>query len=114
MLKSANADLFDDLFSSIELNQLTVTVRWLPSHLKEDPQKERPDWVEDWHIEGNRQADHFAGLAAKLHIVPPAISKEILTRLDQLKCIQLRAAAIVKLLPYRQVPKKFTMRHVFR
>ncbi len=55
-----NADLYVHIFTEIRKKQLQFSVRWIPSHLADDPHKERsgkiPEWVTQHHILGNQHA----------------------------------------------------------
>ena len=61
-LLSTSCDLFKEIFFLIDTRQLVVTVRWMPSHLKEED--ERPPGVSLEDVRGNVFADVQAGLAA--------------------------------------------------
>jgi len=44
----------------------------MPSHTDTDPNQKTiaPDWMEEWHVKGNKEADLSAAAAADLHCVP--------------------------------------------
>jgi len=103
-LLSQAADLFHRLFAVIRLRKVTLTLSWMPSHLK-DPAKRKkvtvPSFVTDWHIDANDYIDNVANQAAALHAVPPSVAQPILKRANDLKLVQLRCADIIKSLPSR-------------
>ena len=67
-LQSTNCDLFKQLFNLIQAHNLSVTVRWMPCHLK--PDDRRPEAVTEPDVIGNAFAEAQAGEAAKQHAVP--------------------------------------------
>jgi len=54
-------------------------------------------------VQGNEKADSLAIYAASLHSVDPSQAKPILTKISNLKLIQKRLVAIIKLLPPRHL-----------
>ena len=72
---------------------------WLPSHLDDDPGRERatpaPDWVTQVHINGNGHADRLAKTACRHFDLPSDIAKPILANLQVVKQIQLRLTAVL-------------------
>ena len=58
-----NNDLFELLFHYIESKNISITVKWMPSHLKLYPNKKRPDWVTESDIIVNDMADELADLS---------------------------------------------------
>ena len=105
-LLSANSDMFNDLFKSLKSRNITLTLRWMPSHTDEFPLKPKPQWVTDFHTAGNTLADHQATIAAEAHQLPFALVEPILTNLKDLKIIQKRAVIIYQSLPDRVKPFK--------
>ena len=82
---------------------LEVYVFWMPSHLGEEGvKKEKPDWVTDYEILGNKHADRLAEDAAlragihDLNIIEPVVEH---TRL--VTKIQARIASRYTHLPHR-------------
>jgi len=104
-LMSQAADLFDRLFAVIRFRNITLDLKWMPSHLN-DPEKAKkvkvPGFVTPWHIDGNVFIDNVATQAAALHRVSSSVADPILKRVNNLKLIQLRIAAIIKDLPSRK------------
>jgi len=107
-IKSTNHDLYKLLFPHIKNKRLDFQILWMPSHLDEEEgkDKEKPEWVEDEHIQGNNQADRLAKIAAKyvelcMNAVSPTLFyNKLVTR------IQRRLIAILIALPHRKpLPK---------
>jgi len=103
-IKSTNHDLYKLLFLHIKNKKLDFQIWWMPSHLDEEEgkDKERPEWVEDAHIQGNDQADRLAKIAARyveldMNAVSPTLHyNKLVTR------IQRRLIAILIALPHRK------------
>ena len=98
-LLSTNCDLFKEIFTLISTRQLVVTVRWMPSHLKED--EERPLGVSLEDVKANALADVQAGLAAKYHAVPLNVSAPYIYYFGLIRKIQRRLVDIIVSLPHR-------------
>ena len=65
---SINYKIYLAIFELIREKNITLVCHWMPSHLdKLDNKKERPGWLEDWHIMCNNEADRLADEAASLH-----------------------------------------------
>ena len=87
--KSANSDLYHELFKPIHKKKLSLSAAWMPSHLK-DPscKKERPEWVTDRDIHGNSCADDLCGEAAKEYMVGPETSSNCIYYYKLVKAVQ--------------------------
>ena len=96
-----NADLYKELFMHIKNQQLSIKVRWMPSHLK-DGVKVRPCDTSDIDIEGNDKADGLAETAAKFLKVPDHAAKKYIRHANLVKTIQKRLATILMYLPKRE------------
>ena len=100
-----NSDFYQEIFSLIQSKSVSFSVLWLPSHLDDDPNKERatpvPSWVTKTHINGNGHADRLAKTACRYFDLPSDVAKPILEQLQLAKQIQLRLAAVVCHLPHR-------------
>ena len=79
-LNATNCDLFKQLYDVMFQKALLVEVRWVPSHLLEEPTKGVYDCVSDLDILGNDRADKLAGQAAKKYCVPLNVSSQYLLR----------------------------------
>ncbi len=70
------------LFSLIKEESLHFSVWRLPSHLADEPHRDRshptPEWVSQHHIWGNQHADRLAALAAKLYAIEPESADPII------------------------------------
>jgi len=100
MCESASCDLFRDLFKTIRIECLQVSVSWTPSHLTdEDP---LPEGVTRRDLLGNRQADRLAGDAARSVELPPAVTSPVLYYHGLVRRIQRRLIDILVNLPSRQ------------
>ncbi len=81
-----------------------LTVRWMPSHLLEKPEKGDYSCVSNLDILGNEHADKLAVSAAKQACVTLDVSAPILYYFSLVKIIQKRLATILINLPNR--PKR--------
>ena len=65
---SNNHDLFNGIFACIRENNLSLEIKWMPSHTDEDQgkKKEIPSWLEQWHKDANQHVDTLAGKGASL------------------------------------------------
>ena len=54
-----------NIFALIRNHNLNLTLRWMPSYLKEDD--DLPPGVSLLDVQGNAHADHHAGVAAVTH-----------------------------------------------
>ena len=57
-------NVFKILFHHVKNKNISLEVRWLPSHTDTDPTKVRPTWATDMHVAGNKEADSLANAAA--------------------------------------------------
>lgn len=64
----------------IQRKNIKVEVKWMPSHVDIDTSKEKPDWVEPWHIRENNKADWLAGVAARHAQLHDKIAQPIFNR----------------------------------
>ena len=107
--RATNCDLYDDIFKVTIEKAITLSVRWMPSHIDEEgkPKKKIPEGVvvSDLDIKGNRQADILAGIAAKRVCVPLNVSAPILYHMSLVRRIQNRLATILTCLPDRPFNK---------
>ncbi len=99
--QSTNCDLWQLIFQVAYDKAIILTVRWMPSHLKENPTKGVYSCLSNLDIEGNAFADEQAGLAAVSACVPLNVSAPILYYVNLVKRIQLRLATILLNLPDR-------------
>ena len=67
--RSLNHDMFKDIFSCIQTKNLTVCVRWMPSHQQDkidaDENFQLPQNVSLSDVQGNSWADELAGASAQ-------------------------------------------------
>ena len=101
-LASANKDLWEQIFQNVECKELDLSVKWLPSHLKDGQKKLKkpkslptPEWVTDWHIRGNSLADGLASEAAQMCQLEGEIARPVLWNIDLASKIQKRLTSIV-------------------
>ena len=107
--KASNADLYRLLFAFIKNKKLTLHMFWMPSHL-DDPNacnskgepKERPEWVQDHDIVGNKEADKLADRAAEIAELPEWIVQPVIDAQKMTKHTQLRIATIICNSPNRK------------
>ena len=99
---SANCDLFEEIYKHIDNKQLTVSVRWVPSHLGIDDERPACMSLKDWH--GNDRADNMASEAAKPVQLPNRVAFPFLFMAKRIYQIQSRLVVIISNLPHR---KKF-------
>ena len=110
-LKSTNCDLFKLIFQLLKTRGISVTVRWMPSHLK--PSDPRPAGVTEVDIIGNNFADVKAGVAAKRLMVPLNVSTPCLYYYSLVRRIQKRLIDIVTHLPHRvKTPRPKPIPHI--
>ena len=100
------------MFQYIKNKRLDFTARWIPSHLdnpsatnNKGEKKQRPEWVKDYHIKGNKEADRLASRAAELAELPEEIVDDLKEIIDMLHCVQNRLATIITHLPNRNRTK---------
>ena len=99
---SVNFDVWYTIFAAIRARDITLLLLWMPSHLDEpDSKKERPGWVEDFHIAGNKEADRLAGQAAFWASLVPELWYPIVRNIDLVTVIQRRLVYIICNLPHR-------------
>ena len=72
-MNSADCDLYDEIFTNIYVEHVSVSVRCMPSHLKEG-KKKRQNGISELGIEANDKADELAGVAATNCQVPKPIA----------------------------------------
>ena len=75
--KSINCDLFMEIFEHIRYFNISLTVRWMPSHLSDVD--ERPPGVSRLDVLGNRIADEYAGKAASLYEVAASLACKVVS-----------------------------------
>ena len=92
--------MYKELFMHIRVKQLSVQVRWMPSHLK-DGVKVRPSDTTDLDIEGNDKADSLADTAASFLKIPDHAAKKYIKHASLVITIQKRLATILMYLPKR-------------
>ena len=110
-----NCDLFHVLFRTIYNKALDFRVRWMPSHLLENPKKGVFTGVSLTDLYGNQQADSQAGEASKeaSRVIPVEDATAIIFNLRLVVRIQRRLAAILMSMPDRpKVPKAPTIPRV--
>ena len=96
--ESINHDLLVTVFDLVQEKGLTVSIRWIPSHLEEEtlpPDISRIDFL------GNQCADKYAKKAARAVSLPLHVTAPVLYRYSLLKRIQKRLAIILCNLPNR-------------
>ena len=98
-LASANRDLWEQIFQNTQSKGLDLTVKWLPSHLKDGQKKPKrlptPAWVTDWHIRGNSLADGLASEAAQLCQLDGDVARPVLQNMELASKIQKRLVSVV-------------------
>ena len=62
--RSNNKDIFNMIYELIQDKCISFELIWMPSHLKTRPDKKRPEYVTDFDIEANDEADRLADVAA--------------------------------------------------
>jgi hypothetical protein len=97
---SANCDLFEELFSHICTKTLRISMRWMPSHLKDGDQL--PDGVSELDVVSNDHADRLAREAADAEEISAAIATPYLHYVTLTTRIQRRLATIMLYLPARE------------
>ena len=65
-LASANKDLWEQFFENVQCKELDLSVKWLPSHLKDNPNKPKstptPQWVTGYGLaHKGQQPGRWAG-----------------------------------------------------
>ena len=83
----------------IRKHRLIVTLRWMPSHLKEDA--DLPIGISILDVQGNAHADHHAGIAARTHRIDLNVAATHIYYYHLVKKIQRRLVDIVMNLPHR-------------
>ncbi len=101
---SINADLFHQIFAYTLEKAIRLSVRWIPSHLLENPTKGVFSCKTHLDMVGNSRADILANQAALQACVPLNISAPILYYIALCKRIQHRLTTIICNLPNR--PKR--------
>jgi hypothetical protein len=98
----SDCDLYAELFQMSTMKNIALTLRWMPSHLK-DPEntKVRPDDVTDIDIDANDLDNKYATDAAALHKVSLQTATNCLYYYSLTRKIQLRLVAIMQNLPVR-------------
>ncbi len=103
---SINADLYHQIFSIAYDKAIVLTVRWVPSHLLEEPTKGVYSCISYHDMLGNSHADSFAGEACRVHCVPLNVSAPIVYYIMLCTRIQHRLATILVNLPNGPKPPK--------
>ena len=96
----ANCDLYEELIGLIYAKALRISVRWMPSHLREGD--ERPLGVSELDVIANAHADKLAGQAAAAEEISPAIAMPYLKSVSLVSSMQRRLAIISLYLPPRE------------
>jgi hypothetical protein len=105
-MSCSNCDLYYELFQLIQAKRLKVSVKWMPSHLKDkNCKKIRPDHVSDLDICGNDLADKYAEESAVEAQVPSKVASECLFHYSLVKRIQWRIITVISNLPDRKFCK---------
>ena len=99
---SANADLFSQLFTFLENRYIVLNLRWMPSHLSDEPVTTPPAGVTLDDIKGNAIADDLAGKAAAYFEVPRNMSASYVYYFSLVRKIQRRLIDILWHLPHRK------------
>ena len=63
-INSASCDLYKHIYRLLDLKQVQLKVRWMPSHLGFKEQDSRPSDIFHFDVLANDQADFHAGKAA--------------------------------------------------
>ena len=100
-----NCDFYKIIFDHIQVKQLSVSVRWMPSHLVKGVKK-RPADVSNEDIVANDKADELAEQAAKLVQLPNGIACNYINHAHKISKIQNRLATILLFLPIRNAREK--------
>jgi len=103
-----NQDLLRKIYIHVDIKNITLTVKWMPSHLDTDPSKNRPAFVTTFHVEGNALADKLAAEAASSNQVDKTIADKHIKQHKLVKAIQLRLATICLYLPKTNYDKAST------
>ena len=101
-INSANCDLYKDIYTLVQSKHVSLSVRWIPSHLGKSEADFRPEGVTFLDVLANDQADKYAGEAAQLHNIPDSITRPIIQNINNCIAIQKRLAFILINLPERQ------------
>ncbi len=114
-LRTTNCDLYKEVYDVMYKKALLVEVRWVPSHLLQQPQKGVYNCMSNLDIQGNAQADELAGQAARKFTVPLNVSSKYLYYINLTKRIQLRLATILTNLPDRpKIRRHVTKEHTLK
>ena len=78
-MNSNNCDLWPDIYNLINSKHLQITIRWMPSHLRELHEKGKLpngliEGVTGFDVDANEIADAYAGEAAKAAQVPRGVT----------------------------------------
>jgi len=101
---NSNADLYNILFQNIESKNITLRVRWMPSHLDEHPEKEKPEWVTEHDICGNDHADRLVKASSRVADLSMDQVSRPIWNIHLTKAIQKRFICILMSLPARRQP----------
>jgi hypothetical protein len=104
-VNSNNSDLWKEVFDFIVAKDLSVSVRWMPSHTK-DNQKKWCEGVSAIDVEANDMADKYAGEAAQKYELPNPVTCGPIYYYKLIKKIQKRLATIIMNLPDRTIDRK--------
>ena len=91
---SNNGDLYRKIFNLLEQKNVSLIVRWMPSHLL--PYDVRPPGVSDLDVIGNNFADKEAGKAAESYCVELNASSQFFHWRNLAGRVQRRMAAIIQ------------------
>ncbi len=75
---SSNCDLYHRIYTLVYEKAIYLEVRWMPSHLLQNPTKGVFAGVSLTDIHGNNEADSFAEDVAKVHCVPLNVSAPVI------------------------------------
>lgn len=100
--KSLNFDVWYTIVAAIKAKGIKVLLLWMPSHLDaSDNKKPKPEWVQEHHIAGNKEADDLADKAAEYFTLPSEIWYPIISNMKKITLIQRRLVYIICNLPHR-------------
>ncbi len=94
------------MFAIVYEKALVVSVRWMPSHLLEEPTKCVFPGCSLMDLRGNDKADKLAVEAARRAQLPPHVCAKVIFNLRLVRRILLRLTTILTNLPDRHKPKK--------
>ena len=81
-VNSANCDIYKQMHEQIYFKQLSIVVRWMPSHLGHAEHDDRPEGVSHFDVLANHQADSYAGIAAVQAQIPDPVAVNYIYYVD--------------------------------